>query len=115
MSSPAHRDQDAGPKGKEVTSQDYIFFLLFEQRQISLASWAVVAGVIYGLTLGLEARAPLHLMFGVSSVLSALVNFNHVGITGIGEHPRVSRNVGIAFGPVWTAAALFNFWASVGA
>jgi len=110
--------RDAGPKGKEVTSQDYIFFLLFEQRQISLASWAVAAGVLYGLTLGLEARAPLHLMFGVLSVLFALVNFNHAGIPGLGEHPRVSRNgrnVGIAFGPVWTAAALFNVWAFMGA
>ena len=65
-----------------------------------------------------EARAPLHLMFGVLSVLFALVNFNHAGIPGLGEHPRVSRNgrnVGIAFGPVWTAAALFNVWAFMGA
>jgi len=57
-------------------------------------------------------------MFGVLSVLFALVNFNHAGIPGLGEHPRVSRNgrnVGIAFGPVWTAAALFNVWAFMGA
>ena len=110
--------RDAGPKGKEVTSQDYIFFMLFEQRQISLASWAVAAGVIYGLSLGVEARAPLHVMFGVLSVLFALVNFNHAGIPGLGEHPRVSRNgrhVGIVFAPVWTAAAVFNIWAFVGA
>lgn len=110
--------RDAGPKGKEVTSNDYIFLMLFEGRQISLASWSVAASVVYGLTLGLEARAPLHFLFGVLSVLFALVNFNHAGIPGLGEHPRVSRhgrNVGILFGPVWVLAAVLNIWAFVGA
>lgn len=103
--------RDAGPKGKEVTSKDYIFLMLFEGRQISLASWSVAATVVYGLTLGLEARAPLHFMFGILSVLFALVNSNHAGIPGLGEHPRVSRhgrNVGILFGPVWAASAVLN-------
>lgn len=109
--------QDASPKGKEDTSRDYIFLMLFEGRQISLASWAVAATVIYGLTLGLEARAPLHFMFSVLSVLFALVNFNHAGIPGLGEHPRVSRhgrNVGIMFGPVWAVSAVLNIWAFTG-
>jgi hypothetical protein len=110
--------RDAAPEGKEVTARDYIFFALFESRQISLASWAVAAGVIYGLTLGVEARAPLHVMFGVLSILFALVNFNHAGIPGLGHHPRVSRNgrhVGIMFAPVWVIAAILNIWAFVGA
>lgn len=110
--------RDAGPKGKEVASRDYIFLMLFEGRQISLASLSVAVTVVYGLTLGLEARAPLHLMFSVLSVLFALVNFNHAGIPGLGEHPRVSRhgrNVGIVFGPVWAASAVLNIWAFVGA
>lgn len=109
--------RDAGPKGKEVTSSDYIFLMLFEGRQISLASWAVAATVFYGLTLDLEARAPLHFMFGILSVLFALVNFNHAGIPGLGEHPRVSRhgrNVGISFGPVWAVSAALNLWAFAG-
>lgn len=110
--------RDAGPKGKEVTSSDYIFLMLFEGRQISLACWAVVAAVAYALTLGLEARAPLHLMFSVLSVQFALVNFNHAGIPGLGEHPRVShngRNVGILFGPFWAVSAVLNVWAFGGA
>ena len=92
--------------------------MLFEGRQISLASWSVAATVVYGLALGLEARAPLHFMFGVLSVLFALVNFNHAGIHGLGEHPRVSRhgrNVGILFGPVWAVSAVLNLWAFTGA
>lgn len=110
--------RDAGPKGKEATSSDYIFLMLFEGRQISLASWSVVATVVYGLSLGLEARAPLHFMFGLLSVLFALVNLNHAGVPGLGEHPRVSRagrNVGIVFGPVWALAAALNGWAFFGA
>lgn len=110
--------RDAGPKGEDVTSSDYIFLMLFEGRQISLASWSVAVTVVYGLTLGLEARAPLHFMFGVLSVLFALVNFNHAGVPGLGEHPRVShheRNVGIPFGPVWSASALLNYRAFVSA
>lgn len=107
----------AGPAGKEVTVDDYVFFTLFEQRQISLASWSVAATVFYGLTLGVAARAPLHFMLGVLSVLFSLVNFNHAGIPGLGEHPRVSRhgrNVGILFGPFWAASAALNIWALVG-
>ena len=67
-----------------------------------------------GLTLGLEARAPLHFMFGVRSVLFSRVNFHHAGIPGLGEHPRVlrhGRNVGIVFGLVWAASAALNIWA----
>ena len=110
--------RNAAPPGKEVASRDYVFLLLFEVRQISLASWSVAATVAYGLTLGLDARAPLHFMFSVLSVLFALVNWNHAGIPGLGEHPRVSRhgrNVGILFGPVWAVSAVLNIWAFAGA
>ncbi len=89
-------------EAKEVTSRDYIFLTLFEGRQISLASWSAVATLVYGLILGLEARAPLHFMFSVLSVLFSTVNFKHAGSPGFGEHPRVSRhgrNVEIVFGP----------------
>lgn len=106
--------RDAGPKGKEVTSSDYVFLMLFEGRQISLASWAVAAAAFYGLTLGLEARVPLHFLFTLLSIQFALVNFNHAGIPGLGEHPRVSRhgrNVGILFGPFWAVSAALNAWA----
>jgi hypothetical protein len=73
------------------------------------------AGMAEGLlTLGLEARAPLHFMFSLLSVLFSTVTFNHAGSPGLGEHPRVSRhgrNVGIVFGPVWAASAALNIWA----
>lgn len=95
--------RDAGPKGKEVMSSDYISVILFEGRQISQVSWSLAATVLYGLTLGLDARVPLHFMCGLLSVLFMIVNLNHAGLPGLGEHPRVSRhgrNVGLFFGPV---------------
>jgi hypothetical protein len=110
--------RDAGPTGKEVAARDYLFLMLFESRQASLAAWSVAATVVYGLTLGLDARAPLHFLCSVLSVLFALVNLNQAGIPGLGEHPRVSRhgrNVGILFGPVWAVSAALNIWAFAGA
>jgi len=58
------------------------------------------------------------LLFGVLSLLFALVNANHAGIPELGEHPRVSRhgrNVGILFAPVWAVSAVLNLWAFAGA
>lgn len=104
----------AGPAGKEDAADNYLFLMLFEQRQGGIAFVAVVAGVLYGLGLTLEGRAPLHLMFAVMSVLFALVNANQAGIPGLGHHPRISRhgrNVGILFAPFWGVAAALNLWA----
>lgn len=102
---------EAGPAGKETAARDYIFLMLFEQRQGGIAFLAVAVGVIYGLGLPLEARAPLHVLLAVMSALFSLVNANHAGIPGLGHHPRVSghgRNVGIVFTPFWAAAAILN-------
>ena len=71
---------DAAPEEKKVAASDYIFLMLFEQRQGSLAFLSVVAGVIYGLTLTLTERNPLHLVLGVMAALFMLVNANHAGI-----------------------------------
>ncbi len=101
----------AGPAGKDAAADDYVFLMLFEQRQGGIAFASVVVGVVYGLGLSLGARAPLHLMFGVMSVLFALVNANHAGLPGLGRHPRVSRHgrhVGLLFAPFWAAAAVLN-------
>jgi hypothetical protein len=106
--------RDAGPSGKEAEARDYAFLLLFEQRQGGLAFLSVAAGVIYGFGLSLEARMPLHFMFGVMSALFMLVNAHHAGVPGLGHHPRVSphgRNVGILFAPFWAAAGALNFTA----
>ena len=106
--------REAGPAGKDSAADDYIFVMLFEQRQGGIAFLSVMAGVVYGLGLSVDGRAPLHLMFGVMSVLFVLVNANHGGIPGLGHHPRVSRhgrNVGIVFAPFWTAAASLNLLA----
>ncbi len=48
------------------------------------------------------------------SVLFALVNANHAGIPGLGQHPRVSRHgrhVGMVFAPFWVGAAVLNILA----
>ena len=105
---------DAAPSDKKTAASDYVFLMLFEQRQGSLAFLSVVVGVIYGLTLTLTERNPLHLVFGVMSVLFMVVNANHAGIRFLGHHPRVSRNgrnVGIVFAPFWAVAAVLNLLA----
>ncbi len=102
---------DAVPEEKKVAASDYIFLMLFEQRQGSLAFLSVVAGVIYGMTLSLTERNPLHLVLGVMAALFMLVNANHAGIGFLGDHPRVSqhgRNLGIVFAPFWAVAAVLN-------
>ena len=103
--------REAGPKGKVAAANDYIFLMLFEQRQGGIAFLSVITAVIYGLGLSLEGRAPLHLMLTVMSLLFALVNANHAGMPGLGHHPRVSRHgrhVGIVFTPFWVCAAVLN-------
>ena len=102
---------DAVPDAKKPAASDYVFLMLFEQRQGSLAFFSVVVGVIYGLTLTLAERHPLHLLLVVMSALFMLVNANHAGIRFLGHHPRVSRHgrhVGIVFAPFWAAATVLN-------
>ena len=103
---------DAAPRDKAPAGADYIFLLLFEQRQGALAFIAVATGVIYGLTLPLTDRHALHLVFGVMAALFALVNANHAGLPLLGHHPRISRNgrhVGIVFAAFWAVVAVLNF------
>lgn len=102
---------DAAPDAKKEAASDYVFLMLFEQRQGSLAFLSVVVGVIYGLTLTLAERNPLHLVLAVMSALFMLVNANHAGIRFLGHHPRVSRHgrhVGMVFAPFWGVATVLN-------
>ncbi|MFK7986077.1 MAG: hypothetical protein AB8I08_08595 [Sandaracinaceae bacterium] len=106
--------REAGPEGKDVATNDYLFLMLFEQRQGGIAFLSVMCGVLYGLSLPLDERVALHVMLGAMSVLFALVNANHAGIPGLGHHPRVSRHgrhVGILFAPFWAGAAVLNLLA----
>jgi hypothetical protein len=101
----------AAPAQKAPAGADYIFLMLFEQRQGALAFIAVAAGSIYGLTLPLPDRHALHLVFGIMAALFALVNANHAGLPGLGQHPKVTtngRNVGFVFAPFWAVAAGLN-------
>ncbi|HSM48866.1 MAG TPA: hypothetical protein VK872_13685 [Draconibacterium sp.] len=106
---------DASPKEKLTNAKDYIFLLLFEQRQGAIGFTAVAVGAIYGMGLELIARQPLHLVFGVVAVLMMLVNVNQAGLLPFfGKHPRVSthgRNVGIVFAPFWLVVAILNYLA----
>lgn len=104
----------AVPEEKKTAAKDYIFLLLFEQRQNSLALWAVIAAIIYAWQLPLDERTTLHFLLMVMSALFMLVNANHAGIPLLGHHPKVSRNgrnVGIVFVPFWLASTLLNYWA----
>lgn len=105
---------DSVPEAKKTAAKDYVFLLLFEQRQNSLALLSLIAGIIYGYQHPLVERAPLHFLAFVMSVLFVLVNANHAGVPFLGNHPRVSRNgrnVGIVFVPFWLVAAILNFLA----
>lgn len=105
---------DTAPAEKKEAASNYVFLLLFEQRQGSLAFLSAVVGVAYGLTLTLAERHPLHLVLGVMAALFMLVNLNHAGVRFLGHHPRVTRhgrNVGIVFGPFWALATVLNVMA----
>lgn len=106
---------DAAPTEKKSAGADYVFLMLFEQRQGAIGFSAVAAGAIYGLTmLTLVERNPLHLVFGVVAVLMMLVNANHAGMPFFGNHPKVSpigKNVGIVFTPFWLVVAVLNWLA----
>ena len=111
----------AAPEEKKTAAEDYLFVLLFEQRQGSLAFLSVIVGAVYGMQLPLDDRAVLHLLLLVMSVMFMLVNANHAGIPFLGKHPKVSRNgrnVGIVFSVFWLAASVLNYlaftYASVG-
>ncbi|MGX9355875.1 hypothetical protein ACS3SW_12190 [Roseobacteraceae bacterium S113] len=102
----------AAPADKVPAGADYIFVMLFEQRQGALAFISLAAGIFYGLSLPLADRHTLHFVFGIMAALFVLVNANHAGIPGLGHHPRVTRhgrNVGIVFGAFWVVVTVLNY------
>lgn len=104
----------AAPQEKKTAAEDYLFVMLFEQRQGSLAFLSIIAGAVYGMLMPLEDRAVLHLLLLVMSVLFMLVNANHAGIPFLGKHPKVSsngRNVGIVFSVFWLVASALHYLA----
>lgn len=104
---------DAAPKGKKQAGEDYLFLLMFEQRQGAICFTAAAAGALYGLTLGLVDRDALHFIFGIIAVLMMLVNANQAGLPFFGNHPKVSVNgkhVGLMFTPFWAIAAALNWF-----
>ena len=103
---------EAAPDGKKRAGEDYVFLLMFEQRQGALCFAAVALGALYGLTVGLADRDALHFVFGAVAVLMMLVNANQAGLPFFGNHPRVSTNgkhVGFVFTPFWALAAALNW------
>lgn len=103
---------DAAPEDKKTAGKDYIFVLLFEQRQGALAFIAVFVASIYAMGIPLADRQVIHLLFLVMSALFTLVNANQAGIPFLGHHPRVSkngRNVGIVFSLFWLASTVLNY------
>jgi len=103
---------DAVPPEKKRAAEDYVFLLMFEQRQGAICFAAAAAAAVYGLTLGLVDRDALHFVFGVIALLMMLVNANQAGVPYLGNHPRVSTNgkhVGFVFTPFWAVAAGLNW------
>lgn len=103
---------DAAPAEKATNARDYIFLLLFEQRQGAIGFTAVAVGAFYGMGLQFAERQPLHLVLGIVAVLMMLVNANQAGILPFfGKHPRVSghgKNVGLVCTPFWLVVALLH-------
>ncbi|MEZ4773834.1 MAG: hypothetical protein R3D00_11675 [Bacteroidia bacterium] len=105
---------DAAPEAKKIAAKDYIFILLFEQRQGALAFIAVFVASTYAMGLPIGERHVIHFMFMIMSALFALVNANQAGVPFLGYHPRVSkngRNVGIVFSIFWITSTVFNYLA----
>lgn len=103
---------EAAPPEKKRAGEDYVFLLMFEQRQGAICFAAAAAGALYGLTLGLVDRDALHFVFGVIAVLMMLVNANQAGLPFFGNHPKVSTNgkhVGFVFSPFWAVVAGLNW------
>lgn len=103
--------RDSLPTAKQRAKEDYIFLLLFEQRQGGIEFTAVALGAIYGFTLSVVERNPLHFMYGIIALLMMLANANHAGVPLLGHHPKVSqsgRNVGIVFTPFWLVVLILN-------
>ncbi|MCB1142564.1 MAG: hypothetical protein H7A24_13790 [Leptospiraceae bacterium] len=103
---------DSVPDHKKENGNNYIFLLGFEQRQGAIGFIAVASGALYGLTLSIAQRNPLHLVFTVVAVLMMIANANHAGIPFLGNHPKVStagKNVGILFTPFWAVVAALNY------
>jgi hypothetical protein len=102
---------EAAPQEKRHAAEDYVFLLLFEQRQGAICFAAAAAGALYGLTLGLVDRDALHFVFGVIAILMMFVNANQAGLPFFGNHPKVSSNgkhVGFIFTLFWAVVALLN-------
>ena len=105
----------AFPSESWKNSANYLFLLIFEQKQGASGFIAAAAGSIYAAMLPLSERHPVHFMFCVLSITMAIGNANHAtGWKVFGEHPFVStagRNVGLAFVPFWAVSAFCNYMA----
>jgi len=102
---------EAAPADKKRAGQDYVFLLMFEQRQGAICFAAAALGALYGLTSGIADRDALHLVFGVIAALMMLVNANQAGLPIFGHNPKISTNgkhVGFVFAPFWATAATLN-------
>ncbi|MEJ8563561.1 hypothetical protein QTO30_21515 [Yoonia sp. GPGPB17] len=102
---------EAAPADKKRAGQDYVFLLMFEQRQGAICFAAAALGALYGLTSGIADRDVLHLVFGVIAALMMLVNANQAGLPIFGHNPKISTNgkhVGFVFAPFWATAATLN-------
>ena len=102
---------EAAPADKKRAGQDYVFLLMFEQRQGAICFAAAALGALYGLTSGIADRDALHLVFGVIAAPMMLVNANQAGLPIFGHNPKISTNgkhVGFVFAPFWATAATLN-------
>ena len=102
---------ESAPADKKRAGQDYVFLLMFEQRQGAICFAAAALGALYGLTSGIADRDALHLVFGVIAALMMLVNANQAGLPIFGHNPKISTNgkhVGFVFAPFWATAATLN-------
>ena len=101
----------AAPEDKKRAGEDYVFLLMFEQRQGAICFAAAAFGALYGLSLRLVDRDGLHLVFGVIALLMMFANANQAGFPYFGNHPKVSingRHVGFVFVPFWAVATGLN-------
>lgn len=94
----------AAPVERKLSAEDYLFLLPFEQRQGAIGFIAVAAGAIYGLTLSLATRTPLHFVLGVIAVLMMVESRLHASRDVSARSRRFRRPSSLAMTLPITAA-----------
>lgn len=107
---------ESAPVEARRAAEDFMFIRTFEQRQGSCGFLACAAGALYGATIPLSERHPLHMVNMVMAVLMFIGNFHHATGLPLGYNPFVTaggKGLGVVFLPFWAVTFFCNYMAFV--